>query len=950
MIANTDIERGAITATKLSRNLRLPLTNITAGSSGQVLVGQTNGDPAYKSVTGVVTIDSNGLTEMAATTDSVSEGDSNLYYTDARVDARIRAVRNQSDQLATAKEPGFMPPQDKVKLGEHTHDGRYYTEAEVDTSLAGKENTITRNTAFNKDFGVSASEVCVGNDGRLADDRDPNSHASSHASGGSDSVDHDALTNFVTAEHINWTAASAGTIHNTNLPALAITSVQVAADESAHLALSTAEGDIVVRSDESKSYIHNGGTAGTMADFTLLATPASAVTSVNGGTGVVTLTHDGFSDFVANEHLDWTADQGGTNIHAGNYTDTTYSDATTSVTGLMTSTDKTKLDGIATGATNTAAPYYTEAIGSVEMMATVGTGDSKFTDKNFTSTLKTKLDGVEAGAEVNVSPDWDATTGDAEILNKPTVQYTEAIADATTSVAGLMSGTDKTKLDGVAVGAEVNVLSDWDATTGDAVISNKPTIQYTSAIADATTSVAGLMSSTDKTKLDGVAVGAEVNVLADWNATTGDAVISNKPTVQYTSAIADATTSVAGLMSGTDKTKLDGVAAGAEVNVLSDWDATTGDAVISNKPNVQYTEAIADATTSVAGLMTSTDKTKLDGVAGGAEVNVQADWDAATGDAAISNKPTLGDSAAKDVGVASGDVAAGDHTHSGYASSTHPHDVMSSANSYAVGFVPSGSATHGDTYLRKDGTWETPASTVDWAAASAGTIHATNYTNTTYTSGDFDHDNLAGVNTVLHADWTTDQHGYFGYIHPDNIEFINASAGAGDAGKPVVLDAGGKIDTSMIDDGDISFVDLDDLPSTFPATIDDFGVGSSTVWSAAKIISTGVSQVASYAPVKHFKIQIDWGSDQTAAGITYPEGTSPDYDGVVEVTHNLATEFIVCSVTDVDGTIKDPNTQMDSSYEDEVLMKIVSNNKIRFTFYHSPELDEGYLITILGAV
>ena len=68
------------------------------------------------------------------------------------------------------------------------------------------------------------------------------------------------------------------------------------------------------------------------------------------------------------------------------------------------------------------------------------------------------------------------------------------------------------------------------------------------------------------------------------------------------------------------------------------------------------------------------------------------------------------------------------------------------------------------------------------------------------------------------------------------------------------------------------------------------------------------------------------------------------------MTHNLATEFIVCSVTDVDGTIKDPNTQMDSSYEDEVLMKIVSNNKIRFTFYHSPELDEGYLITILGAV
>lgn len=35
-------------------------------------------------------------------------------------------------------------------------------------------------------------------------------------------------------------------------------------------------------------------------------------------------THDDLTGFVANEHIDWTADQGSTNIHAGNYTDTTY--------------------------------------------------------------------------------------------------------------------------------------------------------------------------------------------------------------------------------------------------------------------------------------------------------------------------------------------------------------------------------------------------------------------------------------------------------------------------------------------------------------------------------------------------------------------------------------------------------------------------------------------------
>lgn len=116
MIANTDIERGAITATKLSRNLRLPLANITAGESGQVLIGQANGDLAYKPVTGAMTIDSDGLTEVVVTTDSVSEGTTNLYYTDEKVDARIRALRTGDSQLATTTESGFMPKADKVKV------------------------------------------------------------------------------------------------------------------------------------------------------------------------------------------------------------------------------------------------------------------------------------------------------------------------------------------------------------------------------------------------------------------------------------------------------------------------------------------------------------------------------------------------------------------------------------------------------------------------------------------------------------------------------------------------------------------------------------------------------------------------------------------------------------------------------------------------------------------
>jgi hypothetical protein len=90
-----------------------------------------------------------------------------------------------------------------------------------------------------------------------------------------------------------------------------------------------------------------------------------------------------------------------------------------------------------------------------------------------------------------------------------------------------MSKDDKTKLDGIADGAEVNVQSDWNqtTTTADDFIKNKPVA--------ATQTTTGLMSKDDKTKLDGIADGAEVNVQSDWNqtTTTADDFIKNKPTI-----------------------------------------------------------------------------------------------------------------------------------------------------------------------------------------------------------------------------------------------------------------------------------------------------------------------------------------------------------------------------------------------------------------------------------
>ena len=119
MIENRDIQVGAVTLTKLSKNLRLPLKNLAAGSAGQIPVVQADGDLGLVSVSGDGTIDAAGnlTVDLAATsTDNVPEGDSNLYYTDARVDARIHKIKNEADQLATTEEPGFMPKEDKQKL------------------------------------------------------------------------------------------------------------------------------------------------------------------------------------------------------------------------------------------------------------------------------------------------------------------------------------------------------------------------------------------------------------------------------------------------------------------------------------------------------------------------------------------------------------------------------------------------------------------------------------------------------------------------------------------------------------------------------------------------------------------------------------------------------------------------------------------------------------------
>ncbi len=220
------------------------------------------------------------------------------------------------------------------------------------------------------------------------------------------------------------------------------------------------------------------------------------------------------------------------------------------------------------------------------------------------------------------------------------------IYNATDSTAGLMSPYDKAKLDGIAYGAEVNVQSDWNVNdeSSDAFIRNRPNlavfVTHDELGARLDTKQDVLTAGRNITIENNViSASADPQVQADWAQTDSSAVdyVKNKPQ----NLVQDADyVHTDNNFTNADKTKLAGIEAGAEVNVKPDWDAVAGsDAEILNKPQNLVQDADYHHTDNN---FTTAEKNKLAGIEAGAEVNVNADWNAATGsDAEILNKPDL---------------------------------------------------------------------------------------------------------------------------------------------------------------------------------------------------------------------------------------------------------------------------------------------------------------------
>jgi hypothetical protein len=160
-----------------------------------------------------------------------------------------------------------------------------------------------------------------------------------------------------------------------------------------------------------------------------------------------------------------------------------------------------------------------------------------------------------AGFRLRQTPvDWNASSGDYQILNKPTIPAAQVNSDWN-AIAGVAQILNKPTIPA----AQVN--SDWNSVSGVSEILNKPTIPAAQIQSDWTQANNAAL---DFIKNKPTIPAAQVN--SDWNAVAGVAEILNKPTIPA-----------------------------AQVN--SDWNAVGGVAEILNKPTIPAAQGLQDVIT-----------------------------------------------------------------------------------------------------------------------------------------------------------------------------------------------------------------------------------------------------------------------------------------------------------------------------------------------------------------
>ena len=543
-------------------------------------------------------------------------GDNVTITPDASTKTITVAATDTTYENATSAVAGLMSTTDKAKLDGIESGAQVNTVTGVKgdneaSYRTGQINITKDNIGLGNVENTADADKVVASAGKLTT---PITLSVSGGATGSASFDGSANTD-INITSIDATKIS-GVIDISNIPHSAIERCVVVADEAARLALTIEDvqtGDTVKQNDTGVMYFvvddsalgtaaafeeYTAGTAAAVEWSNVLNKPTEfppeehthlyAGSATAGGSATHALaadaatnaTNDAAGNNIRSTYVKGidavgttvtvTYGDGSTTTFETQDENTTYENATTAVAGLMSTTDKAKLDGIAEG-----AEVNQNAISYVQV------GDTQIAAGAKQSTLN-----VAAGANVQVA-------GNAE-TNTLTISATDTTYEnATTAVAGLMSTSDKAKLDGISAEANKTVVTPT-LTEGVAIatitIDGVATTLYCEEDTDthyaSTTVVAGTAAATTDTDTalangnvylnhveNGVVVGSHKITGANTTTVTTDAsgniVITGMGTDQT------ATVDQNGLMSAADKLKLDSMADVSGNEVLYDFGEET---------------------------------------------------------------------------------------------------------------------------------------------------------------------------------------------------------------------------------------------------------------------------------------------------------------------------------------------------------------------------------------
>lgn len=602
--------------------VNLPAT----GTAGKLYVTKDNnklyywGGSSYLTITATVNV----------STDSVAEGSTNLYFTNARAAAAalVQSVAGRTGAVTLAKaDVGLGSVDNTADINKPISTS---TQNALDAKAAVTHTHILSNitdagTVASKNVPASgnaaAIEVVLGSDTRLSNRRPPTSHQSTHAIGGGDELtptDIGAAASAHTHALVDITGVGTAAVRNIPVAGNATTSEIVIGTDTrltnsrlptSHSSTHASSGaDPIAPASIGASAVGHTHSAAQVTGLNNVATSGSyldlsnkpaayslpvATSGVLGGVKVgsgISLTGDGTISVVSSGSgiLDIASSTtlGGVKIGSGVSIDAGGVLSVTSTSGgTVSQVSVATANGISgTVATATSTPVITLSLGSIAP-ATVSTSALVVSGMLYPTTKGANGQVLVTNGTNKV--DWTslatvASTGSYnDLSNKPTIPTAQVNSDWS-AISGVSQIINKPLLATVATSGAYTDLSARPALA---------TVATTGAYTDLTgrpalTTVATTGSYTDLSSKPTIPA-AQVN--ADWTAITGLAQVLNKPTFatvatsgSYPDLInrpALATVATSGLYA--DLSSKPTIPA-AQVN--SDWTAITGLAQVLNKP------------------------------------------------------------------------------------------------------------------------------------------------------------------------------------------------------------------------------------------------------------------------------------------------------------------------------------------------------------------------------